>query len=218
MLSTRAGQCVTLTPTPHLIDRTRFHAFRSTQRPPSPSSSDVFLFSYTTVTTINAKELKMSGLEVAGLALGAFPIAIEILGKYREVARRLGFWYKIAAEHKKCDSQLKFHKLLYVSNLKKLLLPLAGLDDTHIDEMLQNPGGKCWSEARTAEYLEKRLGDSHEIYLQCMAEFKEWLQAMNHHLAFDVASKQSSRESTPSVSSMCARELQHSAGSANNRP
>lgn len=142
----------------------------------------------------------MSGLEVAGLVLGAFPIAIEVLGRYKEVARRLGFWYKIAAEHKKCDSQLKFHQLVYVSNLKKLLLPLAGLDDARIDELLDNPGGKSWTEARIAESLEKRLGDSHEIYMQCIAEFHEWLEAINRELAFDVASKQPLRDPTPAVS------------------
>lgn len=142
----------------------------------------------------------MSGLEVAGLVLGAFPIAIEVLGRYKEVARRLGFWYKIAAEHKKCDSQLKYHQLVYVSNLKRLLLPLAGLDDTRINELLDKPGGTSWTEAKTAENLEKRLGDSHEIYLQCIAEFHEWLEAMNRELAFDVASKQPLRDPTSAVS------------------
>lgn len=142
----------------------------------------------------------MSGLEVAGLVLGAFPIAIEVLGRYKEVARRLGFWYKIAAEHKKCDSQLKYHRIVYVSNLKRLLLPLTGLDDTRIDELLDNPAGKVWSEARTAENLEKRLGDSHEIYLQCMEEFHEWLKAINSELAFDVTSKQPLRDPTAAVS------------------
>lgn len=87
-----------------------------------------------------------------------------------------------------------------MSNLKKLLLPLAGLDDARIDELLDNPGGKSWTEARTAENLEKRLGDSHEIYLQCISEFQDGLKAMNHELAFDVASKQPLRESTPAVS------------------
>lgn len=142
----------------------------------------------------------MSGLEVAGLVLGAFPIAIEVLGRYKEVARRLGFWYKIAAEHKKCDSQLKYHRIVYVNNLKKLLLPLAGLDDARIDELLDNPGGKSWTEVRTAEALEGRLGDSHEIYMQCIDDLQECLESMNRELAFDVVSKQPLRESTAAVS------------------
>lgn len=148
----------------------------------------------------------MSGLEVAGLVLGAFPVALEILDKYKEVARRFGFWYKIAAEHRNCDSQLKFHRFVYIDNLKMLLLPLAGLDDTHIDELLQDPGGKAWSEARTAEQLEQRLGDSHEIYMQFMNEFQEWLHAIKTKLAFDPETKQQSRESLSAVSLTASRK------------
>lgn len=157
---------------------------------------------FVAIICIFTRRFQMSGLEVAGLVLGAFPIAIEVLGRYKEVARRLGFWYKIAAEHKKCDSQLKYHQIVYVSSLKRLLLPLAGLDDARIDKLLDSPGGKSWTEARTAENLEKRLGDSHEIYLQCMDEFHEWLKAINRELAFDVTTKQPLPDPTPAVSSM----------------
>lgn len=147
------------------------------------------------------KRVQMSGLEVAGLVLGAFPIAIEVLGRYKEVARRLGFWYKVAAEHKKCDSQLKYYRLIYENNLKRLLLPLTGLDDKQIDKLLQDPAGSCWTEAKTAESLEKRLGSSYEVYLQCMDEIHDLVKGMNHELSFDVATKQSLRGSAPAVSS-----------------
>lgn len=142
----------------------------------------------------------MSGIEVAGLVLGAFPLALEVLDRYKEVARRFGFWYKIAAEHKKCDSQLKFHQLVYINRLKKLLLPLAGLDDNRIDELLLSPGGEVWAEASTVKILERRLGDSYEVYSQCMMEYKEWLEAMKHALAFDPTTKERSLESPPEVS------------------
>lgn len=143
----------------------------------------------------------MSGLEFAGLVLGDIPIAREVLGRYKEIARRLGSWYKIAAEHKMCDSQLKYHRIMYVNNLKRLLLPLAGLDDTRINDLLDNPGGKSWTEVKTTKTLEGRLGESHEIYMQCIDEFQECLEAMNRDLAFDVVSKQSLRQSTPAASS-----------------
>lgn len=76
----------------------------------------------------------MSGLEIAGLVLGAFPIALEILERYKGIARRMGFWYRIAAEHKKCDSKLQSQCLLYINNLRRLLLPMAMLDDARIEE------------------------------------------------------------------------------------
>lgn len=175
--------------------------FRHIQGRPSPSRPRLYPFSFATRTVGFKKKDRMSGLEVAGLVLGAFPIAIEILDRYKEVARRLGFWYKIAAEHKKCDSQLKYHKLLYENNLKRLLLPLTGLEDKQIDKLLQNPAGSCWSETRTAECLEKRLGSSYEVYLQCMDEIHSWLKAMNHELSFDASTTKLPQVSTPVVSS-----------------
>lgn len=141
----------------------------------------------------------MSGIEVAGLVLGAFPIALEVLDRYKEVARRFGFWYRIAAEHKKCDSQIKFHRLVYVNNLKRLLLPLAGLDDTRIDELLKVPGGNAWTEAKITEILRRRLADSYELYLQCMDDFQESLEEMNRELAFDPVTKQHPQESSFTV-------------------
>lgn len=76
---------------------------------------------------------------------------LGVLDRYKEVARRFGFWYEIAAEHKKCDANLKYHQLVFIGCLKKLLLPLAGLDDRRIDELLLSPGGDVWTEDSTVE-------------------------------------------------------------------
>lgn len=159
----------------------------------------------------------MSGLEVAGLVLGAFPIALEVLDRYKEAATRFGFWKNIKAKHKECHSLLKFHQLSYMNNLKLLLLPLTGLNDTRIDELLRNPGGKAWTEAGTvSEVLEKRLGDSYDIYLQCIGDFKKWLEAMNHKLAFDPETKLH-RESLSAVSQLATSTLDHRWLTRNNK-
>lgn len=127
----------------------------------------------------------MSGLEVAGLVLGAFPIALEVLDRYKEVARRMGFWYRIAAEQKRCDSKLQFQRLLYINNLRRLVLPMAMLDDASVEDLLSNPGGEAWEKAETTSMLKQRLGTSYELYLQCMDYFKEALDAINHELALE---------------------------------
>ncbi|KAI1759154.1 hypothetical protein GGR53DRAFT_514599 [Hypoxylon sp. FL1150] len=49
----------------------------------------------------------MSGIEVAGLVLGAFPIAIELLDKYREVATRAGLFNQIKLKHGQCRNRLE---------------------------------------------------------------------------------------------------------------
>lgn len=127
----------------------------------------------------------MSGLEVAGLVLGAFPIALEVLDKYKEAGRRFGFWLRVAAEHQKCDSKLQFQRLLYINNLRHLLLPMAMLDDAGIEQLLRDPGGTAWKKDETTYMLKQRLGSSYELYLRCMLDFKDALGAMNHELALE---------------------------------
>lgn len=127
----------------------------------------------------------MSGLEIAGLVLGAFPIALEVLDKYKEAARRYGFWLRIAAEHQKCDSKLQFQRLLYINNLRHLLLPMAMLDDAGVEQLLSNPRGTAWKRDETTYMLNQRLGSSYELYMRCMSDFEEALDAMNHELAVE---------------------------------
>jgi hypothetical protein len=67
----------------------------------------------------------MSGIEVAGLVLGAFPIAIWGLEHYCDVARRMGFWYEIRSNYQRTSNELKFHYLSFERNLEQLLYPLV---------------------------------------------------------------------------------------------
>ena len=124
----------------------------------------------------------MSGLEIAGLVLGAFPIAIEALDRYREVARRMRFWANIAAEHKKCDSKLKFQQALYIHNLRRLLLPMLSIDDASIEALLRDPGGDAWKIDDMARLLQERLGLSYDPYLQCIERLKEAMGNMKREV------------------------------------
>jgi len=55
----------------------------------------------------------MSGLEVAGLVLGPFQLAITALEKYREVALRFGMFLHIGAEFRHWKDDLKFYKIAF---------------------------------------------------------------------------------------------------------
>lgn len=71
----------------------------------------------------------MSGFEIAGAVLGAIPIAITALDKYKEANKRLAFWWGIRQEHKRFSSDLEFQCCNFELNLKQLLLPLLVDDD-----------------------------------------------------------------------------------------
>lgn len=126
----------------------------------------------------------MSGFEVAGIVLAAFPLAISALNKYREVATRLGLFYKIQLEHKKWLDDLEFHQLLFSRHLRQLVLPLV-VDDDKIKELLSNPRGDGWRDRNIAAALASRLGDSYELYFKYVSGVKGVVDDINHELAVD---------------------------------
>ncbi|RYP44263.1 hypothetical protein DL768_009267 [Monosporascus sp. mg162] len=127
----------------------------------------------------------MPGFEIAGVVLAAFPIAICGLEKYREVARRFGFWHEIRLEYQKTSNELKFHKLSFVRNLKQLLLPLV-VDDVDVQKLISNPGGKAWKDDAVAKALEGRLQESHGLYLEIIGDMERVMGELNKELAVDV--------------------------------
>lgn len=131
----------------------------------------------------------MSGFEVAGLVLGAFPLAITALEKYREVATRLGLFRHIRLQYKKCRDDLEFHRLVFKRNLRHLLLPLV-VDDDRIEALLADPGGDSWKEPLVADLLEKRLQDSFELYIEYIEGMDCVMKEIHKELAFDSQSVQ----------------------------
>ncbi|KAK0709991.1 hypothetical protein B0T26DRAFT_755112 [Lasiosphaeria miniovina] len=131
----------------------------------------------------------MSGFEVAGLVLGAFPIAITALDKYREIATRLGVFFKIQLEYKRWRDDLEFHQLVFTRHLRQLLLPLVA-DDDKIAELLSAPGGDSWRDDAIAKLLQKRLRDSYELYFEYIKGIKRVMADINQELAVDSAAIQ----------------------------
>lgn len=131
----------------------------------------------------------MSGIEIAGLVLGAFPMALMALEKYRAISKTLGFWWEIRREYQKCYQEVKFHRLCFSRNLKQLVLPLVA-DQVLINQLLADPGGVNWQESRIAEQLKDRLRDSYDLYLDLIQQLKTTMDELNKVLGTDKASFQ----------------------------
>lgn len=131
-----------------------------------------------------SKLLRMSGLEVAGAVLGAFPMALIAFEKYREATRRFGRFDNIRLEYKKYRDTLKFHHVTFTNHLRQVLLPLP-LGDDMIEELLSAPGGDGWNEPTTANHLQKRLLGSYGPYLEYVNEIKCILDRIHRELAIN---------------------------------
>jgi len=126
----------------------------------------------------------MSGLEIAGLVLGAFPVAITALEKYEQGARRLGLFFKIKREYKRWHRDLCFHQLTLSRHLNQLLLPLV-VDNAKIDELLREPGGKAWQDPSISILLQDRLRESYPLYLDYIQGMQQVMEEINKELAMD---------------------------------
>ncbi|KAK7937678.1 uncharacterized protein PG986_014546 [Apiospora aurea] len=126
----------------------------------------------------------MSGIELAGLVLGAFPVAIWGLEQYRDIAKQMGFWFQIRSEYQQSIDELIFHRLSFEGNLKLLLLPLVD-DDARLEEMMIEPGGPGWKSAEMQKALEKRLQQSYRSYLSILADMERAMKELNEELAIE---------------------------------
>ena len=85
----------------------------------------------------------MSGVEVAGFVLAAFPLAISALEHYRETAETLGVFWKIRREYKIWTHSLNICRLAFEQNLEEFLLPLIA-DDVELQQLIADPDGPEW--------------------------------------------------------------------------
>lgn len=132
----------------------------------------------------------MSGLEIAGVLLGTFPLIISGLEHWRDVAKVGGFFWRVRKEYTKCRNDVHFHEILYKRNLKELLLPVMN-DVGEVARLVADPGGKDWSSKALQERLEGRLQESCSLYIEIIREMNKTAEELRKELSLDKATVQS---------------------------
>lgn len=123
----------------------------------------------------------MSGIEAAGLILGALPLVIAAVDRYRKSAEVLGNFWKFKRSYQKCMRELEYLQLAFSANLQELLLPLI-CDDGQIMSLMSDPGGPAWQGQELEEKLQGRLSTAYELYIHSMEDIKEVVQQLGHEL------------------------------------
>ncbi|KAK8071331.1 hypothetical protein PG997_011534 [Apiospora hydei] len=126
----------------------------------------------------------MSGFEVAGLVLGAIPIALELLKHYEDAAKRPSYWRKIQVDYLQCKGELELQALLFKKNLRKLLLPLD-IGEAEMGALLTNPNDPAWKDRSVEVMLEARLQDTYRHYLEYVKRLEQTMESLKVILAVD---------------------------------
>lgn len=143
----------------------------------------------------------MSGVEVAGFILGAFPLLISALEDYRQGWEILEDWWKIKSEYKKCQQNLKLQKLVFEENLEQLLSTLVH-DDDELKQLIASPGEKLWQDPELEEGLRERLPRSYEVYLEIIGEILTVIESLKKEIGVDVPAFQGRIEEVSLIASI----------------
>lgn len=120
----------------------------------------------------------MSGIEIAGIVLGSFPLLISIFEHYRDVAKAAGLLTSFQEGYLKNLNDVKDEELLFRLNVEVLLLPLSddetiGQDD--LERLLADIGGPGWEEDDLQDALRRRLGSIFDRYMEIMQNMQATL-------------------------------------------
>jgi hypothetical protein len=123
----------------------------------------------------------MSGVEVAGLILGAFPIVLSALEQYRQGFLRLKSWWNFQRTFEELIDDVGMQNTMFESNLERLLSPFVH-SDGHMGVLLCEPLGSAWQDAELEEKLRDRLRGSYIWYLSIVSRMHDALKELQRLL------------------------------------
>ncbi|CAG9946289.1 unnamed protein product, partial [Clonostachys rosea f. rosea IK726] len=102
----------------------------------------------------------MSGIEVAGLAVGAFPILFEAFKEFRKAAKPLKLWWRFEVEFDNFLATVQREQIAYSQNLEILIDSLA-LSEYEKATLQNVPESNLWYEPQVQSVLRRRLQNRH---------------------------------------------------------
>lgn len=117
----------------------------------------------------------MSGIEIAGIVLAAFPLLISIFEHYEDVAKAKGLLTGFQDLHLKSMNDIKDEEALFKVNIEILLLPLVAdgtITQSEMEQLLAEIGGPRWEDEDLQEALSHRLGTISVRYMKIMQDMQ----------------------------------------------
>jgi hypothetical protein len=129
----------------------------------------------------------MSGLETAGVVLGALPLIISALEHYAEGVRTAKRFWQYKSELRSLILQVRTEREIFVNTLERLLIGIIRIE--RIAEYLSHPGGELWRSLDLDVKLQERLRGSYEVYVDNVQGMNGALRNMMDRLALDSKGK-----------------------------
>ncbi|KAF2396577.1 hypothetical protein EJ06DRAFT_569315 [Trichodelitschia bisporula] len=119
----------------------------------------------------------MSGVEVAGLVLGAFPIILNCLDYYRKSCEPLSEWWRFRTRFIEFADGIRHQEMMYNSNMMEMLHPIIQ-DNDCLADLVKNPNDARWSDGSLTTHLERHLAGEHERVLRIIQKMHDLVEEL----------------------------------------
>jgi hypothetical protein len=125
----------------------------------------------------------VTGVEVAGLVMAAFPIVVSALQFYLDGLESIKHWWRYAKLLKHFIRILDMERTKFENVCEELLYDAFG--GIELSRLLEDPGGPRWRQPSLLEKLRDGLGRSFQPYLEASMDTREILQTFETKLELD---------------------------------
>ncbi|KAK6501617.1 hypothetical protein TWF481_009452 [Arthrobotrys musiformis] len=106
----------------------------------------------------------MSGIEIAGLVLGAIPLVISALEHYEDIIGPVKAFTKYRGELGHAIRELRNHHTSFEQSIEVLLRPIT--TDQELSAMIDNTDSDLWQDPDIDHQLKKSLGRAYAPYME----------------------------------------------------
>ena len=141
----------------------------------------------------------MSGIEIAGLVLGSFPIMLNCLDYYRQGFEPLEEWWNFRTHFIAFVDDIRHQMMKYNENMVRLLDPMIVRSDS-LTALVQDANDPRWTDGSLTQLLEQRLASEHERFLRIIQRMEEEIRDLKKLLGIrdgDVRNGHSFQRSEP---------------------
>jgi len=113
----------------------------------------------------------MSGIEIAGILLGAIPLVIAALEHYEDIIGPTKAFVKFQGHLDRAIRELWNQHTLFEQSIEMLLRPIT--TDQELSEMIDNTNSKLWQDLAIEQSLRSHLGRAYSPYVMAVTHIQK---------------------------------------------
>ena len=126
----------------------------------------------------------MSGIEVAGLVLGGFPILLNCLEYYKRGFEPLEEWWNFRTRFITFVDDIRHQMMRYHENMIRLLDPIIG-DNESLTQLVGDATDSRWLDHSLDSLLEQRLSSELDRFLRIVDRMHDVMLDLNKLLQIE---------------------------------